>query len=223
MLKRNIVVLDLDGTLLDTLQDLMNSVNYALAQSCRPIRTLAEIRSFVGNGVRLLVERAIGETLPEDAFQEIFQCFKQHYMKHCLDFTEPYDGIVPMLGRLRQMGCELAIVSNKLQPAVTELCERFFADFIDVAVGESETVRRKPSPDSVFFAINQLGASASQVVYVGDSEVDLQTARNAGVPCISVLWGFRDKAFLQENGATIFAESPADLPRLLESDLMTWE
>lgn len=199
MNKVDTVVFDLDGTLLDTLDDLVESVNYALEKHGLPLRTKQEVRSFLGNGIRFLMEKAVGERIAshEERFLPVFQSFRAHYVDHCLDATRPYEGIVEMLRALKEKGFKLAIVSNKLQPAVTELNERFFRDVISVAIGESADVRRKPFPDSVLKAMGELRSTCEQTVYVGDSEVDIETAKAVGIPCLSVLWGFRDEDFLR--------------------------
>lgn len=206
-------IFDLDGTLLNTLDDLASAVNFALHSYGMPEHTRDDIRRFVGNGVRLLMIRAVpaGEQNPQ--FEEVFNTFRQYYMQHSLDTTRPYDGIQEVLLTLRQRGCRLAVVSNKFDAATKELCKHFFPYSIEVAVGEHEAegIRKKPAPDTVIEALSQLGVSADNAVYVGDSDVDLQTARNAGLPCISVLWGFRDKDFLLAHGATTFITSPQEL------------
>ena len=206
-------IFDLDGTLLNTLDDLASAVNFALRSYGMPEHTRDDIRRFVGNGVRLLMIRAVpaGEQNPQ--FEEVFNTFRQYYMQHSLDTTRPYDGIQEVLLTLRQRGCRLAVVSNKFDAATKELCKHFFPHSIEVAVGEHEAegIRKKPAPDTVIEALSQLGVSADNAVYVGDSDVDLQTARNAGLPCISVLWGFRDKDFLLAHGATTFITSPQEL------------
>ena len=209
------VVFDLDGTLLDTLQDLADSVNYALRTHGLPERTTAEVRQMLGNGIRYLMEHAVPAGMAPETFEPVFDTFRTYYVDHCLDKTQPYDGILPMLDCLRRRGLRMAIVSNKLDAAVQELNERFFARYVDSAVGESETVRRKPNPDGVLEAIRRLGSTPDEAVYVGDSEVDFATARNAGVPCITVLWGFRDEDFLRSVGATTFAYRPADVVDLI--------
>jgi phosphoglycolate phosphatase len=205
-------IFDLDGTLLDTLQDLADSVNYALRQYSMPEHSLDDIRRFVGNGVRLLMERAVPEGAQHPLFEEAFTSFRQYYMQHSLDTTRPYDGIVETIHELKQRGCRLAVVSNKMMAATQELVAHFFPD-IEVAIGEHEAagIRKKPAPDTVFEALRQLGTSPDNTVYVGDSDVDIATARNSGLPCISVLWGFRDRPFLEAHGATTFIEHPRDL------------
>jgi phosphoglycolate phosphatase len=209
----NTYIFDLDGTLLDTLGDLAASVNYALRSCDMPEHTIEDVRRFVGNGVRLLMERALPDGAANPCFDEAFTIFRQHYMAHSLDTTQPYDGILEMLTALKAKGCRLAVVSNKFYAATQELCRHFFADTIDVAIGEHEAegIRKKPAPDTVFEALRQLGVEKDGAVYVGDSDVDIQTARNSGLPCISVLWGFRNRDFLQKNGAETFISAPSEL------------
>lgn len=209
----NTYIFDLDGTLLDTLDDLAAAVNYALRCYGMPERSLDEVRRFVGNGVRLLMMRAVPDGEQNPRFEEVFATFRQYYLEHSLDTTRPYDGIPETLAALKERGCRLAVVSNKFYAATQELCRHFFPDTIEVAVGEHEAegIRKKPAPDTVNEALSQLGVSADNAVYVGDSDVDLQTARNAGLPCISVLWGFRDREFLTANGATTFISTPKEL------------
>jgi len=208
----NTFIFDLDGTLLNTLDDLAASVNYALRTHGMPERTLDEVRSFVGNGVRLLMERAIPEGSANPRFEETFATFRAYYMEHSLDTTRPYDGIPEVIHALKQRGCRLAVVSNKFYAATQELIRHFFPE-ITVAIGEheSEGIRKKPAPDTVFEALRQLEVGKEKDVYVGDSDVDLQTARNSGLPCISVLWGFRNRDFLLAHGATTFISRPEKL------------
>ena len=206
-------IFDLDGTLLDTLADLAASVNYALRTHHMPEHSLDDVRRFVGNGVRLLMIRAVpnGEQNPQ--FEAAFQTFREHYMAHSLDTTHPYDGIPEMRAELKARGKRLAVVSNKFYAATQELCRHFFPDTIEVAIGEHEAegIKKKPAPDTVIEALRQLGVTKENAVYVGDSDVDIATARNSGLPCISVLWGFRDRDFLTEKGATTFVEAPSDI------------
>ena len=213
MEKYDTYIFDLDGTLLDTLADLAASVNYALRQCCMPERTVEEVRQFVGNGVKLLMIRAVPDGEQNPRFGEAFDTFRRHYLEHSLDTTRPYDGVVELLERLRAEGKRMAVVSNKFDAATKELVAHFFGNLIDVAIGEHEAagVRKKPAPDTVMEALRQLGTDGKKAVYIGDSDVDLQTARNSGLPCISVLWGFRDRSFLQSHGADCFAETPEDI------------
>ena len=204
-------IFDLDGTLLSSLDDLAASTNYALRWAGMPERTTEEVRMFVGNGVKLLMERAIPDGQQNPRFEEVYAKFREHYLKHNLDRTRPYEGVIGMLRELKRRGKKLAIVSNKFYAATQELAHHFFADTIEVAIGERENIRKKPAPDTVLEALRQLGASKESAVYVGDSDVDVMTAKNSGLPCISVLWGFRDKDFLIEHGATLFVEKPQEI------------
>ena len=215
----NTVVFDLDGTLLDTLGDLAGSVNYALRKHGLPECSLQEVRSCLGNGIVRLMQGAVKNAVQGEAFEEVFQTFRSHYLEHCLDTTQPYPGILPMMEKLRESGVKIAIVSNKLHPAVQELNRRFFADLVTSAVGESETVRRKPHPDGVLKALEELGSRPEEAVYVGDSEVDWETARQAGLRCVLVLWGFRDEDFLRGlPGVQAYLKSPDDLLRVVTEE-----
>ena len=204
-------VFDLDGTLLDTLGDLAASTNYALAANGLPTRTVEEVRMFVGNGVKKLMERAVPDGLANPRFEETYRCFREHYMEHNLDTTAPYPHVLEMLAALKARGKQLAVVSNKFYAATQELCAHFFDAYIDVAIGERETIRKKPAPDTVLEALRQLGAAKEGAVYIGDSDVDIDTARNCGMPCVSVLWGFRDRDFLLRHGAKTLVSSPLEL------------
>ena len=214
-----VYIFDLDGTLLDTLADLAASTNYALRKHGMPEHSIDDVRRFVGNGVRKLMERAVPDGADNPLFDEAFATFRQHYMEHSLDTTRPYDGIPETLVALKARGCRLAVVSNKMMAATQELCRHFFPDTIEVAIGEDEAhgIRKKPAPDTVFEALKTLGVSrvgasdGLSAVYVGDSDVDIQTAANAGLPCISVLWGFRDRDFLIQHGAETFISAPSEL------------
>ena len=204
-------IFDLDGTLLDTLNDLHASCNYALRTHGMPERSLEEVRQFVGNGVKKLMERAIPNGLENPLFEDTSQTFRQHYLLHNLDTTLPYPGIMEMLQQLKAQGKRIAVVSNKFYAATQDLCKHFFGDTIQVAIGEREDIKKKPAPDTVLEALRQLQVTRQDAVYVGDSEVDVETARNSGIPCISVLWGFRSKSFLLSHGATTFIETPNEL------------
>lgn len=207
-------IFDLDGTLLDTLGDLATSVNYALRTHHLPEHTVDEVRRMVGNGVRLLIERAVPDGDCNPLLDNVFSVFRQHYLEHSLDTTRPYEGIPEMLAALKQCGCRIAVVSNKFDTATKSLCRHFFPNTVDVAIGENEVagIRKKPAPDTVRAALRQLGVGeGGRAVYVGDSDVDIMTARNSGLPCISVLWGFRDREFLLSHGATTFVSRPEEL------------
>lgn len=204
-------IFDLDGTLLSTLNDLASSTNYALRWAGMPERTIEEVRMFVGNGVKLLMERAIPEGVNNPKFEETYAKFREHYMEHNLDTTRPYDGVPELLHELKRRGKHLAIVSNKFYAATQDLAKHFFPDTIEVAIGERENIRKKPAPDTVLEALRQLNVSKEDAVYIGDSDVDIMTAKNCGLPCISVLWGFRDKDFLIEHGGSLFVEKTIEI------------
>lgn len=215
MKKRNTVIFDLDGTLLNTLSDLTDSVNHVLSLHRFPSRTLQEVQSSLGNGVGYLIEHVLPEGKHNPLYETCIEEFESHYAKHMQNRTVPFDGILELLKNLSDNGYKLAIVSNKFDDAVKGLCKHFFSDYIQIAIGESKQIARKPAPDTVLKAIKELRSTREDAVYVGDSEVDIRTAANAEIPCISVTWGFRKKEFLKENGADCFAEEPADLWRLL--------
>lgn len=212
MHKYKTYIFDLDGTLLSTLADLAASTNYALRTHHMPERSLDEVRRFVGNGVKKLMERAIPDGLNNPLFEETFATFRQHYMQHNLDTTQPYPGIMQLLEQLKAEGKNIAVVSNKFYAATRELCRHFFGDLVPVAIGEREDIRKKPAPDTVIEALRELGVDKEYAVYIGDSDVDIMTAKNSGMPCVSVLWGFRDKEFLLEHGATTLISQPEEMP-----------
>ncbi len=212
MHKYKTYIFDLDGTLLSTLADLAASTNYALRTHHMPERSLDEVRRFVGNGVKKLMERAIPDGLNNPLFEETFATFRQHYMQHNLDTTQPYPGIMQLLEQLKAEGKNIAVVSNKFYAATRELCRHFFGDLVPVAIGEREDIRKKPAPDTVIEALRELGVDKEGAVYIGDSDVDIMTAKNSGMPCVSVLWGFRDKEFLLEHGATTLISQPEEMP-----------
>ena len=202
------ILWDLDGTLLDTLEDLADAVNFALQQFGYPLRSIVEVRSFVGNGTRRLIERAV----PDGAdANEVFEVFRRYYDAHCQNKTKPYDGIMEALAVLGEK-YPMAVVSNKPDSAVKPLCAAFFSGLY--ARGESTDCPRKPAPDMVFKAMEAIGVQTC--IYVGDSEVDVLTAQNADVPCLSVLWGFRDRDEIEAAGGTHFCETTADLTEKLE-------
>lgn len=205
------VIFDLDGTLLNTLEDLKDSTNYALQKFGFPQRTLDEVRSFVGNGLRMLIVRAVPAGTEDAVIDAVLQTMKLHYAENYHNKTRPYDGIEALLMRLKAEGYPMAIVSNKADLVVALLRKLYFDTLIPVAVGETEGVLRKPAPDMVIEGLRRLGLPGAKAVYVGDSEVDLQTARNAGLPCLSVTWGFRSIQQLEEAGAQHLVHTPEEL------------
>lgn len=209
------VLWDLDGTLLDTLGDLAGSVNAVLALHGMPLRQEEEVRAFVGNGVAKLIARAVPEGTDEALTARVLEDFIAHYAQHSSDTTKPYPGVTDVLDALIARGVKMGVVSNKIDFAVRELSSRYFGSSMQVTVGDDPSRRRKPAPDSVFEAMRQMGVTAEETVYVGDSEVDVQTARNAGVTCCAVSWGFRSEACLRNAGAEHIAATAQELLALL--------
>lgn len=207
------VIFDLDGTLLNTLDDLADSTNYALSRFGYPTRTIEEVRQFVGNGVAKLIERAIPEGKNNPNFEKCLAIFKENYAQNMYNKTAPYNGIIEMLSNLKSKGIKIAVVSNKFDLAVKELCKKYFEGFIDFAAGENEAqgIKKKPAPDTVISVLNEFNFASEDAVYVGDSDVDIMTAKNSKMSCISVTWGFRDEKFLLENGATILINAPSEI------------
>jgi len=212
------VVFDLDGTLLDTLGDLADGVNFALTQYGYPERTVGEVRQFVGNGVRNLIELSIPGGLENPDFEPCLHVFKEHYSHNMQNKTRPYDGVLILLETLRKEGFKIAIVSNKFDKAVKELSKEYFGSNIDVSIGESARIHKKPAPDCVYEALHELNTEARTAIYVGDSEVDVRTAHNAGLPCVGVTWGFRDKDILVKEGAEYIISHPLELLDILKND-----
>jgi phosphoglycolate phosphatase len=209
------VIFDLDGTLLYTLEDLKDAVNYALSEKGYATHTLDEMRRYFGNGIAYAIKQA-EPGLSEEELAELVKLFRSYYGEHCMDKTGPYPGIPELVKKLSEDGYKMAIVSNKVDSAVKDLAKRFFPE-ITVAIGERTGIRRKPAPDTVIQALEELGVTKEESVYIGDSEVDLATARAAGLPCISVLWGFREKSLLEAEGATCFVESTEEIPEILRN------
>ncbi len=210
------ILFDLDGTLLDSLNDLWASVNHSLAQNNMSVRSKEEIRQFLGNGARQLISLSMPPGYSDKEFSQVYNEFKTYYSLHSSDKTKPYDGIMPMLEQLKQLGVKTGIVSNKPDTAVQKLYRRFFSNSIDMAIGEQEGITRKPSPDMIFKALSILGSDVSQSIYVGDSEVDIATANNSGIKCISVSWGFRGRSYLENEGASTIVDDPTELINLLK-------
>lgn len=210
------VIFDLDGTLLDTLDDLADATNATLAHFGYPARTREEVRAFVGNGIANLLRRALPAGTPDTRLLEAVDFFRADYGKRNQNRTAPYPGVLSLLSALRERGIRIGVVSNKYDAAVRDLCEHYFPTLIDLPLGERAGIPKKPAPDALFFAMKELGASADTAVYVGDSEVDVETARNAALPCISVLWGLRDKDVLDAAGATVYAATTEEILTLLQ-------
>jgi phosphoglycolate phosphatase len=214
-MKFNTVIFDLDGTLLNTLDDLRDSLNEVLASKGYALRTLEEVRRFVGNGVRNLVRRSVPAECNDDEVTLIMEEFKENYKHNMQNKTRPYNGIMELLLDLNRFNYKIAIVSNKYDAAVKELSRTYFGNLIPVAIGETSDIKRKPAPDSIYTAVKELGSDLRFTVLVGDSETDVQTARNAGIPCIGVTWGFRCREVLRSEGADYLIDTPKELLTLM--------
>lgn len=214
---KKIIIFDLDGTLLNTLDDLTDSTNLVLKHFGYPQKMKEEVRDFVGNGVDKLIERAIPNGRSNKNFKACTELFKEIYPQNMYNKTVPYPNIINMLKNLKNHGFITAVVSNKFDTAVKELCEKYFPDLIDFCAGENESggIKKKPAPDTVIKVLKNFNLKNNNAIYVGDSEVDIQTARNADIPCISVSWGFKDKDFLAESGAKIIIDTPEQITDFL--------
>lgn len=217
MMKYSAVIWDMDGTILNTLEDLCDSVNFVLKTNGYEERTLEQTRCSVGNGIRSLMNLSVPEGENNPKFEELFEAFRKHYSGNCRNKTRPYDGIDEVLNVFAGHGIKMAVVSNKIDSAVKELSRDFYPQ-MDYSLGEIEGLNRKPAPDMVEKALLELGVSKSEAVYIGDSEVDVLTAKNSGLDCITVLWGFRTKEELIEKGATVFASTPDELINLVTGE-----
>ena len=212
------VIFDMDGTLLNTLDDLADNVNAMLAGRGYPQRSREEVRSFVGNGVHVLIALSIPGGRENPAFEECLADFIERYQKNLQNKTAPYPGVPEVLEKLDSLGVKLAVVSNKFDSAVKKINRLYFGERIPVAVGESEQMRKKPAPDSVYAALEQMGSALQGALFVGDSDVDVQTAKNAGLPCVGVAWGFRDSEVLKSEGADWIINSPEELIGIVEGN-----
>ena len=210
-MKYKLAIFDMDGTILDTLEDLCDCTNYALRMYNLPERSIEEIRHFLGNGIRKLIERAVREGTTVEIVDQVFDTFKVYYKDHCAIKTRPYDGINDVIKKIRDNGIITAVVSNKADFAVGILCEDYFKGLFDFSVGDKEGQRRKPYPDGVLSVLDRFGIDKKDAVYIGDSEVDFQTAQNAKLDVIMVGWGFRDEEFILSQGAEFVVKKPEEL------------
>ena len=206
-MKYKLAIFDMDGTILSTLDDLANGVDYALRENGLPARSKQETRAALGSGVRFLIEQSVPDVLSDVEISKVEEDFLKYYKVHSMDNTRPYDGIVELIKEVRESGIKTAVVSNKIDSAVKELCANFFEGAFDVAYGERPGIPRKPDPKPINAIIDEFRLSKNEVVYIGDSEVDLLTANNAKIDHIIVTWGFRDREFLEQNGAKNLVES----------------
>lgn len=217
MKRYDTVIFDLDGTLLNTLEDLTDSVNYALTLNSLPIRKITDIRKFVGNGIARLIELCIPDGLGNPKFEKCLSDFRSHYSANMQNKTGAYSGVQELLKQLSKENYKLAIVSNKFDKAVKDLNLIYFGEYIKTAIGESKNISRKPAPDTVFKALEELAASSDKAIYVGDSEVDVKTAKNSKLTSVGVTWGFRDREVLKQEGADYIVDKPEELLKLLAS------
>ena len=213
--KYDAILFDLDGTLLDSLEDMKDSVNHVMREFGFPEHTTEEIRTFVGNGIRRLIERSVPEDTDPRTCEAALKVYRSYYNDHCMIKTKPYDGVPELLAALKKEGFAMAIVSNKNEAAVEEMREHYFGDLVPLAFGQSDAVPKKPDPSMVYAAADRLGIPKERCIYVGDSEVDIETAKNAGIDCITCLWGFREKEFLLAEGARVLAEAAEDILRVV--------
>lgn len=210
-----LIIFDMDGTILNTLEDLHNSLNHALELSHFPEKNLSQVKSYVGNGIRRLIERAVPEQANETQILQVFQDFMTHYELHCTDSTRPYEGVPELIKTLRKRGYKTAVVSNKADKAVQELCLNFFPGLFDCAVGERQGQAKKPDPYLVNLVLKELKIKAADTLYIGDSEVDIATALNAGLDSLLVDWGFREADFLRSQGACCIVSSCEEILKKL--------
>ncbi len=216
-MKKNTIIFDLDGTLLNTLEDLQVSFNYALKCFGFSEKSLEEIKNCVGSGIRTAIERALPYKIEEDKIEKIVSYFKMYYKEHMHEKTFPYKGIINLLDKLTKNGYKLAVVSNKYDDAVKFLTKKYFDKYIKTAVGEGYGISKKPSCDGIIKVLKELNSNIEDAIYIGDSDIDIKTAKNAKIPCISVLWGYKDKEFLIKSGAEIFAQTAEDLYKIIEN------
>lgn len=214
-MKYKAVLFDMDGTVLDTLGDLAAAVNHTLREFSMPECSIAEVAAALGNGAAYLIAHTVPDGTPKELTDKVLAAYAPYYDAHCDILTGPYDGIVPLMQKLRERGVKLAVISNKQDTAVKPLAEKYFPGLLEIAVGESAEVRRKPNPDAVLAALRHIGVEREDAIYVGDTEVDLQTARNAGMECASVDWGFRTREQLVEIGAEHIFDTVQELEEYL--------
>lgn len=211
-----VIIFDLDGTLLNTLGDLRNAVNFSLSKRGYELRTIEEIRKFIGDGIKKLIIRSLPRGTKDKIVDECYEEFKEYYSSNMMGDTVPYDGVLEVLQYFKTQNVKLAVLSNKFDPAAKELCENYFGDLLDVVFGERQGIPRKPDPTSVNEIIDILGVPKKNVVYVGDSATDAQTAKNAGLYCVGVTWGYRDADVIKKGGADCLVDNTKDLIKAIE-------
>lgn len=219
-MKYKLAIFDMDGTILNTIEDLTDATNHTLSLYGMPTHTIEEVKFFVGNGIKTLLSRAVPEGTDDDTIQKLYDTFLPYYKEHCQDKTKPYDGILELIKTLKAAGCKTAVVSNKTDSAVKELAEKYFPGLFDIAIGENEAagIAKKPAPDEVNLALNALKIDRNDSVYIGDSNVDVETAKNSNMDLIAVDWGFRSHTFLAKMGVSIIVSTPIEISNIILSD-----
>lgn len=215
-MKYDTIIFDLDGTLLDTLDDLTDSINRMLGQKGYPLRTRDEIREYIGNGAKALVKKALPEGVPDSEVKECLKIYRGIYLENMYEKTRPYDGVDETLKKLKSLGISIGVVSNKPDEATVRMCRHYFGDTLDAVVGDSPERKKKPAPDNIYEAISRLGTDSGKILFVGDSDVDMETAHNAGLDCAGVAWGYRPRELLREHGADYIIETASELIALIE-------
>ena len=217
-MKFDTAIFDLDGTLLNTLNDLCRCVNMMLQNNNYPTRTHDEIESYLGNGAKKLIEHSLPDGLDDATVERCLAEYRPIYAEHMNDNTQPYDGILPMLQKLKEMGFQTAVLSNKPDAATVPLCEGFFAGLIDTAMGDRPDVRRKPDAEGITILLERLHSAPERTIYIGDSEVDIRTAKNAGLTSVGVTWGYRRKEDLEAENADFLIDRPDELIGIVSND-----
>lgn len=216
-MKYDTVIFDLDGTLLNTLDDLTACINIVMQEGGYRLRTKEEIREYIGDGVNKLMERSLPRGTPEEELLHCLSSFREHYLKNMRNHTSPYEGIPEVLKRLKEMNIKVGVVSNKPDEATKEICKHYFHEYVAVAIGDNPARERKPAPDNVYEALKQLESDPDKTLYAGDSNVDMITAKNAGLDSVGVSWGYRSREMLREAGADYIIDKPKELIALLEA------
>lgn len=217
-MKFDTIIFDLDGTILYTLEDLTDSVNMVLDSEGYPLRKMEEVRNSIGEGYRRLIEKSLP---PASSASEIDRCtkfFRKIYYENMANKTKPYEGILPLMQKLKKLDIKIGVVSNKMDEATKEACSHYFKGYIDVAIGDNPLRKRKPAPDNVYEVLGQLGSLKDTTIFVGDSNVDIQTAKNAGLVCVGVSWGYRTKDVLVSEGADFIIDKPDELLTILHTE-----
>lgn len=217
-MKYTTVIFDMDGTILYTLDDLTDSANYALKKMGYPLKSVEQVKGFVGNGVKKMLERCMPASYTKEEFDKSYAYFSEYYKVHCNDKTSIYKGVKEVIARLKENSYKTAVVSNKDDYAVKELCKTFFNGLFDSELGVTDGIAKKPAPDLCEIALKELNSSKSEAVYIGDSDVDFMTAKNTGLKFIGISWGFKGREFLEKLGAETVVDNPEEIFALLSGE-----